>query len=201
MAKTKAHITIVVDRSGSMATTRTEAEKGLKKYLQDQAEVKDVKLTVSLYQFDTDYERVYGPIKIDKVPDYELVPRGFTALYDAIGKGIENTKADAAEAEKVVLVVITDGMENASKEHTYESMTQLINQQQADGWQLVFLAGNPRASAMGRTVGLNTVDYDPNKPGQTRAVYEASSVATRSYVGGQSASVQMPDSVDDEEIK
>lgn len=200
---TRAHITLVVDRSGSMQSIKEEAEGGIRKFLADQAALSGVKVKVSLYQFDAEYEHVYGPVKAAKVPPYELEPRGMTALYDGVGKGIEDTKATVAAApagkspDKVVVVIMTDGAENSSREHTARSVKQLVDAQKAAGWEFVFLAGDLSAAQFGRSSGLRTTGYNPAARGQTATAYAVASAGTASYLSGDAAGVDMPEAVTD----
>jgi uncharacterized protein YegL len=200
---TRAHITLVVDRSGSMRAIKEEAEGGIRKFLEDQAALTDVKVKVSLYQFDAEYEHVYGPVKVAKVPPYQLEPRGMTALYDAVGKGVADTKATVAAAvdgkkpDKVVVVIMTDGAENSSREYTSVTVKQLVEEQKAAGWEFVFLAGDLSAAEFGRASGLRTTGYNPAVPGQTQTAYAAASAGTSSYLRGDAKSVDMPDAVPD----
>lgn len=198
---TRAHITLVVDRSGSMRSIKEEAEGGIRKFLEDQAALTDVKIKVSLYQFDAEYEHVYGPVKVGNVPAYELEPRGMTALFDAVGKGIEDTKAAVAAADKkpdkIVVVIMTDGAENSSREHTALTVKQLVEAQKAAGWEFVFLAGDLSAAQFGRASGLQTTGYNPAVPGQTRSAYATASAGTADYLRGDAAVIDMPDIVTD----
>lgn len=194
---TRAHITLVVDRSGSMRSIQEEAEGGIRKFLEDQAALTGIKVKVSLYQFDSEYEQVYGPVKVGKAPAYHLQPRGMTALFDAVGKGIEDTRAAVAAAgderpEKIVVVIMTDGAENSSREHTAESVKALVEAQKAAGWEFVFLAGDLSAAEFGRASGLQTTGYNPAVPGQTRSAYATASAGTADYLRGDAAAVDMP---------
>lgn len=202
MAKTRAHVALLVDRSGSMWQIREEAESGVRNFLAEQRKLDSVKVTVSLFHFDEFYERVYGPVKTVDAPAYELKPRGGTALYDAIGHAITDTRVDLEKAtvagkepDKVVLVIMTDGRENRSREFSFEAMTALIEAQKKAGWQIVFLAGTPDSVAIGHASGLTTTSYDPHTKGSTRAVYNAASTATMDYFVGAASSVVMPDDV------
>jgi uncharacterized protein YegL len=186
---TRAHITLIVDRSGSMASIRDEAEEGIKMFIRDQAALDGVKVKVSLYQFDNKYEKVFGPVKAGEAPGYTLMPRSMTALYDAIGKGIEDTERTIADADKrpdkVVVVIMTDGFENASQEHTFKSVSALIEEQKKAGWEFIFLAGTLESVKFGQAAGLHTTGYDPGIVGQTRAVYATASGLASTHLTGQ----------------
>jgi len=188
---TRAHITLVVDRSGSMDKIREEAEAGLRKFIDEQAALDKVKVKFLLYQFDDTFEHVCGPVKAKDVWPYRIQPRAMTALFDAIGKSIVGTKAVVEAAtekgkapDKVVVVIMTDGIENASHEHNLGSITNLIDEQKKAGWEFIFLAGTLGAVEVGRQSGLATRAYDPRKRGETYAVYAAASANTSAYLAG-----------------
>ena len=83
-------ITLVVDRSGSMAQVREDAEGGVNTFITEQGKEPGEAL-LTLVQFDTEYEFLHKGVQIKQVPKYELVPRGMTALLDAVGKAINET--------------------------------------------------------------------------------------------------------------
>lgn len=197
---TRAHITLVVDRSGSMSTIKQEAEAGIAKFITEQAALDGVKVKVSLYQFDDVYEHVFGPTKASAAPEYRLMPRAMTALYDAVGKGIQDTKITVANAalagktpDKVVVVIMTDGQENASKEHGFGSVTKLVEEQKTAGWEFIFLAGHLEAVKFGNASGLATRSFDPSRRGQTMTAYAGASSTTSDYLTGKADSTATPD--------
>src|SRR5687768_7332033 len=83
-------ITLVVDRSGSMAEVRDDAEGGVNTFIAQQAKQPGEAL-LTLVQFDTEYEFLHTGVPIQNVSRYELVPRGMTALLDAVGRAINET--------------------------------------------------------------------------------------------------------------
>jgi hypothetical protein len=83
-------ITLVVDRSGSMEQVREDAEGGVNSFIEQQAKEPGQAL-FTLVQFDTEYEFLHKGVPIAEVPQYELVPRGMTALLDAVGRAINET--------------------------------------------------------------------------------------------------------------
>ncbi|MCJ7628410.1 MAG: VWA domain-containing protein, partial [Longimicrobiales bacterium] len=92
-------ITLVVDRSGSMQQRREDAEGGVNAFIQKQAEEPGEAL-LTLVQFDTEYEIVHRGIPIHEAPEYRLEPRGMTALLDAVGRAINETKIRIDELKK-----------------------------------------------------------------------------------------------------
>jgi len=207
MPKTvRTHTAIVVDRSGSMAENdmSTEADSSIRVFIQKLRDLPShVKGTVSLYQFDTLFEPVYGPVKPADAPDYHCAPRGATALYDAVALTILQTRitlqALDKKPDKVALVIMTDGKENASHEHSFNGQQALIAEAKLAGWEVTFLAGTPQAVDYGKWSGLKTTAYRGGVRGQTMSAYEASSAAVADFYTGQTESVETPDSVIEEE--
>jgi uncharacterized protein YegL len=92
-------ITMVIDRSGSMESIRTDAEGGINTFIDSQkSEPGEALLT--LVQFDTEYEFIHKGAAIGSVPKFKLVPRGSTALLDAVGRAINETGARLAAMEE-----------------------------------------------------------------------------------------------------
>jgi len=154
------HIAIVLDRSGSMYSVKTDTEGGLKAFLAEQ-QAAPGETTVSLYQFDTEYEPVYENLPLADVPDYQLLPRGGTALLDAVGRTISTVGAQlAAKAEddrpgEVIVVILTDGEENQSREFSLATVKQMITaQQESFAWRFVFLGADQDAFAAAGGMGI-----------------------------------------------
>ncbi len=153
-------ITLVVDRSGSMEAIRADAEGGVNTFLTDQA-AQPGEALVTLVQFDTSYEFVHRGVPVKQVPRYQLVPRGGTALLDAVGRAINETGerlSKIAEADRpslVVFVVMTDGQENSSQEFTKAQIKKMIEHQQSVyNWQFTFLGANQDAFAEAGSMGM-----------------------------------------------
>ena len=154
-------ITIVLDRSGSMQTTKSDTIGSFNSFLAEQRKVTG-QATVSLVQFDDQYEPAYEGRPLDDAPDLTddtYVPRGMTALLDAIGRTIVRTDERFAKqgnrAELVIFVIITDGHENASKEYDREKVFKLIRSYEREhNWQFVFLGANQDAIAEAGDIGI-----------------------------------------------
>ncbi len=165
-------ITLEVDRSGSMQNVCTDAEGGINSFIAEQAKQPGDGL-LTLVQFDTEYEFVHRGQPIKQVPHYQLVPRGMTALLDAVGRAINETGERLAampEVERpglVIVVVMTDGQENSSKEFTKTQIRQMIErQQQAYNWHFTFLGANQDAFAEAGDMGIQAAgvaNYAANK--------------------------------------
>lgn len=149
-----------------MSSMGPDAEGGINTLIKEQAQVPG-DITVSLYQFDTEYEKVFGPINAKDAPTYNLHPRGMTALLDATNRAIVETgqylssKPESERPSKVIFVIVTDGHENASKEVTREQLKSAIKKQQdVYSWEFIFLGANLDAVNEARNYGVaNAVQY------------------------------------------
>lgn len=157
------HLYFLLDRSGSMQSIKTDTEGGFQAFIKEQADSADGgECRVTLAQFDNDYEVVYSDRPLAEVPPLDLVPRGSTALLDAMGRLI--TDAGAALAAKpederpgtVVVAVMTDGHENASKEWTHPAIKALVEQQtNAYRWQFLYMGADQDAIEVGHSIGVD----------------------------------------------
>jgi len=126
--------------------------------------------------FDDRYELIYDNVDIKKAQDLtraQWSPRGTTALYDAIGKTINTEKSNFAKLgkeapAKVLVVIVTDGYENASKEYNVEAIKRLIKDCEKEDWNFIYLAANQDAFAVGSQFGVsagNTFTYTATADG------------------------------------
>jgi hypothetical protein len=181
MNKNLTDITLVVDRSGSMQDIREDAEGGINAFIEEQRKQPGETL-LTLLQFDTEYELLHNGLPVADVPKYRLVPRGMTALLDAVGRAINETGdrlSKMAEADRpglVVFVIMTDGMENSSREFTKQQVRQLIDQQQsAYSWQFTFLGADQDAFAEASGMGIQAegaANFSKDKVGATFAAVQ-----------------------------
>ena len=119
---------------------------------------------VTTVLFDERYELIHDRCPIQKVKPLtakEYYARGCTALLDAVGRTIHNVGSrqkylpERARAEKVIFVITTDGLENASREYTYERIREMIGRQKEKyGWDFIFLGANMDAVAEGGRFGI-----------------------------------------------
>lgn len=182
-------IAILLDRSGSMQSIKSDTEGGFAAYIEKQREVPKT-IEVTLAQFDTEYECVYANRPLAEVPPLDLQPRGGTALYDAIGKlatdvGAELSRRPEHERPSTVLVVVlTDGHENSSREWTHLAVKALIAQQQdVYNWTFLFLGANMDAVEVGTAMGLDAgqaITYSASRGGTLGAFGSAAAYSARS---------------------
>lgn len=157
-------IVVVLDRSGSMSIIGKATVEGFNKFLDEQKN-SEGEAFITLVQFDDRYEMNYQSLPVkDATPlilGENFIPRGSTALFDAIGKTIEELNTD----RDVVFVIITDGEENSSKTYTREAIMKMIETQTNSGWKFLFLAANQDAIKAGGSIGIkggNSINYSSN---------------------------------------
>jgi hypothetical protein len=175
----RTHIICILDRSGSMANIMSDSIGGFNQFLKDQKKLPD-EATITVALFDDKYELLYDNVDIKKAEELTnriWYPRGTTALYDAIGKTIQTDRAKLASLgkeapAKVLVCIVTDGLENASIEYKgdqgRERIKSLIKQCENDDWNFIYLAANQNAFAVGTSFGVsyaNTYTYTANSAG------------------------------------
>lgn len=190
MANKKVYIKIVADRSGSMSSCLTDAQGGYDTFLAERLKDTDFKQWASLREFDNEHNLVYDfvPLADAQSRNYKIHPRGTTALYDAISKGVSefeaNSDATKKSVEKIV-VIITDGYENSSREINAETLKTLIERKQSDGWKFIFLGANQDAITAAGAIGIpmaTAMTYDSHLA--TTATASASNMISRGLQSG-----------------
>lgn len=142
-----AEIVMIIDRSGSMQTGRADFEGGINSFIEEQKKVEG-QARITLVQFDNTIDVVYhGDLK--DCPNYSLVPRGGTALNDAVGQTINFVgellrKTDKDKRPKLISVITTtDGGENGSREFTTQVVQDMIKEQTDKyNWNFIFLGAD-----------------------------------------------------------
>lgn len=190
--KDATEIVIVMDKSGSMECQRDDAIGGFNSFLEDQKkEPGEANLTLIL--FDTTYRVCYSgkPLaQVEPLCRKTYRPGGGTALNDALAKGITETGSrleampESERPNKVICVVITDGEENSSKEHTKEQVAEMVkHQEEKYSWAFIYLGANVDAFDEARQLGIQpqmAVCFSANSIG-TRSAHEGASNAVKQY--------------------
>lgn len=176
MDNKRTELVFILDKSGSMGGLETDTIGGFNGMLKKQQGLEgECRMTTVLFASHSKLLHDRIDIRaVNPISEKEYQTGGNTALMDAIGEAIE--KVDAAQAqtaqayraERVLFVIITDGMENASRRFTAGQIKQLISQRRADGWEFIFLGANIDAVETAAAYGIDTraaVDYVPDKQG------------------------------------
>ncbi|MGC3994199.1 MAG: vWA domain-containing protein [Propionicimonas sp.] len=168
----RTHIEFVLDRSGSMHSIKSDIEGGFDAFVADQR-THPGRTTVSLAQFDDRYEVVFTAVDVAEVGPLDLQPRGSTAMLDAIGRSITALGSRLAALPEdqrpgtVIVAIMTDGLENASREYTHAAVKALITQQeQVYNWQFLYMGADQDAIEVGASIGIapgRALSYDRGK--------------------------------------
>lgn len=192
MTKKYSEIVCVIDRSGSMSSIKSDAIGGFNSFLAAQKKVKG-EATLTYVQFDTEYEMIHENKPLKKVPkltDKTYVPRGCTALLDAIGKTINDVSGrigklkKTQKPKKVIFAIMTDGLENSSREFKRDQINRMITDKKNDEkWEFIFLAANQDAIQEGMSMGIAAKDsFNFNAtPKGTRAAFDSLSCRSTAY--------------------
>jgi hypothetical protein len=154
MSTNQTDIHFVLDRSGSMWDCKGDTMGGFNSFLASQREDPSGECCMSLHQFDHEYITTYANksmMDVENLTDETFVPRGQTALLDAIGRTI---KEISDSPSKKIIVILTDGEENSSREYTYKHISDLISMKEKDGWQFMFLGANQDAIQTASGLGI-----------------------------------------------
>lgn len=165
--KKQLDVVFLLDRSGSMQGSELDTIGGYNSYLEQQRNNKvDTKITTVL--FDDQYELLHNRqdiTKVNNLTEKEYYVRGCTALLDAIGKTINNLDKKVKD-NKVLFVITTDGLENASKEYNKDKIKSLIEQH--SNWEFIYIGANIDSYGEGTSIGIprkNISNYSKSKKG------------------------------------
>lgn len=150
-----ADVIIVLDESGSMETMGKEPVQAMNTFIKEQQKVEGDS-RVSLYTFSNESRKRIDNILLSEFKEFsEYTPDGGTALYDCVSLAIRE-KMQTERIRNVVLVIITDGMDNSSQTCSRKQMKEMIQKQEQDhNWQVIFLAANQDAVLSGTGIGAN----------------------------------------------
>lgn len=184
-------ICLILDRSGSMGGREDDVVNGVNAFIADQKKLPDP-ATVALVRFDSEeIERfrlaqpLAGLIPLSRE---DFKPRGGTPLLDAIGKTMDDLEKDwaAGNYDRGVMVIVTDGQENASRTYTKPMIKERISAAQESGlWAIIYLGADVDAFAEASQMGIaaqNTASYVKT---------EAGIMAAHAHVSASTTSVRM----------
>jgi len=195
-------ISVVLDRSGSMESVRQATIDGFNEFIEGQKNVPG-DANVTLIQFDTEnsWELVFEGKPVKQAPKLTIEtykPRGGTPLHDALGHTIVDLGEKLSKIKehdrpgKVIIVVMTDGLENSSTKYTSSKLAEMIkHQREVYKWEFVFLGANQDAILTGESLNIprhSSMSYAANTPA-TANMMRSTSANIASYRSGQAQNV------------
>ncbi len=160
----KTELIFILDRSGSMGGLESDTIGGFNATISDQKTLEE-ETRVTTILFDNFFEILHDRIDLQDLPtltEKDYFVRGSTALYDAVALGInkivnvqKQTKQDG-RADKVIMVIITDGYENSSRETNAAMLHKMIDGCKKDGWEFLFLGADIDAQAAAGAIGIES---------------------------------------------
>ena len=153
-------IRIVLDRSGSMSGSQEVTMEALNTYLKELKKEKGINASLTLSTFDSiSIDIPISRVSINTLKSFPvdlLKPRGGTPLFDAIGLAIHDLEniIEISDDDKV-LVIVTDGLENASKEYTFENISSKIKEKEEAGWLIIYLGADHDTFKQSNSLNFN----------------------------------------------
>ena len=140
------HICAIIDESGSMYPSKGDVIGGFQKMIDEQKEEKEGTCAISLYRFATTVKRDFIGKDVNEIEEITYEPSGLTAMNDGIGTAITEIGkwlADMDEKDrpsKNIIVIMTDGAENNSREYDFNSINKMIkHQEEKYNWTFIYM--------------------------------------------------------------
>ena len=182
----KTMICLILDRSGSMSGRESDVIGGVNTFIEEQKKLPDP-ACIAFVRFDSEAIERFRPMqdlaKVEPLAKGDFQPRGGTPLLDAVGRTVTQLDEDwkTEKPDRCIVVVVTDGQENASKEFTKANIQALIKARQDSSlWAFIYLGANVDAFAEGGSMGFAATNI---------AGYESTAKGTKSLYATASASV------------
>lgn len=167
--KTRVFNLLILDESGSMSSIEKQAVDSVNETLQSvrsaQQKYEDQEHFVSFVTFNSDGIKTVldraEALKAEDITSDQFNPACCTPLYDAIGQSVTELKKSVAENDKVLVTIITDGYENASKEYNQASVKALTEKLGKEGWTFAYIGANQDAKAVSQSLGIvNALNFE-----------------------------------------
>lgn len=162
MQKEKTELVFIIDKSGSMSGLEKDTIGGYNRLLKEQKKIEG-ECHVSTIFFDNRIELIHDRkllTEMELLKREQYCPGGSTALLDAIGYGVKKVERTLHSTKKeqpknIMVVIITDGEENSSREFTYKRIQSTVKNKEKEGWTFQFLGANIDAFAVAESLGID----------------------------------------------
>lgn len=190
----KTELIFILDRSGSMGGLESDTIGGFNATISDQKKI-DGETRVTTILFDNFFEVLHDRINLQDIApltEQDYFVRGSTALYDAVALGIrkianvQKQTRKEGRADKVIMVITTDGYENASRDTNAAMLHKMIDDCKKDGWEFLFLGADIDAQAAAGSIGIDSnraANFVKDSQG-VRAQYDSLNVAISAMRSG-----------------
>ena len=173
--KTRIFNLIIIDESGSKQSIKKEAIDSVNETIQTirsaQKKHEEQEHFVSLVTFNDDVKTVHDCVPVSEVTELTsetYQPACCTALYDAMGLSVNALRKKVADVDKVLVTVVTDGYENASKEYSGKAIKALVDELKAKGWVFAYIGANQDVEAVAASISItNTMNFEATCVGTT----------------------------------
>lgn len=201
----RVHNLIIVDESGSMSCIYQPALTGLNETLQTireaQKEHENQEHIVWLVTFDTGhFKQIYANTPAEKAEDItpeQYRPCGGTPLYDAMGKSINQLRQMVTADDVVLVTVITDGYENASREYNGKAIKALVEEMKGKGWVFTYIGANQDVEAVAASMSIdNHLAFQEDEEG-TKAMFARECRSRKKFFGKLNDNIPMCDISED----
>ncbi|WP_455585989.1 vWA domain-containing protein [Bacteroides sp.] len=177
--KTRIFNLIILDESGSMEAIKEQAIMGMNETVQTirsaQNRHEDQEHIVSLVTFNSDavktiYDKANAS-KVEELTDEQYTPNCCTPLYDAMGTALNSLRQSVADDDKVLVTIITDGYENASREYDAKAIKALVDTLKQKGWVFTYIGANQDVEKVAATIAItNVLNFQTTHSG-TKAMF------------------------------
>jgi uncharacterized protein YegL len=204
----KTELIFILDRSGSMGGLESDTIGGFNATISDQKKI-DGETRVTTILFDNFFEVLHDRINLQDIApltDKDYFVRGSTALYDAVALGIrkianvQKQTMPEGRADKVIMVITTDGYENSSRETNAAMLHKMIDDCKKNGWEFLFLGTDIDAQAAAGSIGIESYrasNYVKDAQGM-RVQYDSLNVAISAMRSGAPLPADWKDKLDED---
>ncbi len=196
---------IILDESGSMSSIEKQAIDGVNETVQTiraaQKKHPEQEHLVSLVSFNSDsvktiYDRVEAE-RVEELTDNQYVPSCCTPLYDAMGNALTKLSRNVADNDTVLVTIITDGYENASREYNGKAIKSLVESLKSKGWVFTYIGANQDVEKVAATISItNTLEFSASSEG-THAMFARESKSRSRFFDRLSSKVPKDILMDD----